>query len=145
MAFWWGGLSFYALVVVPIGVDVLGGETEQGFITQRVSNIINLAGVGTLVILLWSMFTIWRDRGRIAKIGLAGSWIVMVITQAVLLAMHPRLDAMLDAQSHSINDPASFHSIHELYLTIVGVQWTAGLMHFVLILLRAEMISRTIR
>ena len=33
---WWGGLSFYAVVVVPIGTELIG-SVEQGFITQRVT------------------------------------------------------------------------------------------------------------
>ena len=76
--------------------------------------------------------------GRVAKRGLAATWCLMAVTQVVLLAMHPRLDAMLDANSISINDPALFHSIHELNLTIVGVQWTAGLIHLLLILISRD-------
>ena len=62
MALWWGGLTFYAAFVVPIGVEVLGGATEQGFITQRVSNIINLLGALTLVVLVWNAAASWRRR-----------------------------------------------------------------------------------
>ena len=43
-AIWWGGLSFYALFVVPIGTEIVGGF-EQGFITQRVTNWLNAIGV----------------------------------------------------------------------------------------------------
>ena len=35
-AAWWGGLCFYAVVVVPIGTELIG-SVEQGFITQRVT------------------------------------------------------------------------------------------------------------
>ncbi len=43
-AIWWGGLSFYALFVVPIGTEIVGGF-EQGLITQRVTNWLNAIGV----------------------------------------------------------------------------------------------------
>jgi len=33
---WWGGLCFYAVVVVPIGTEDIG-SVEPGFITQRVT------------------------------------------------------------------------------------------------------------
>ena len=33
---WWGGLCFYAVVVVPVGTELIG-SVEQGFITQRVT------------------------------------------------------------------------------------------------------------
>ena len=32
-AAWWGGLCFYAMVVVPIGTELIG-SVEQGLITQ---------------------------------------------------------------------------------------------------------------
>jgi len=35
-AVWWGGLCFYAIVVVPIGTEVIGA-VEQGFNTQQVT------------------------------------------------------------------------------------------------------------
>ena len=38
LAVWWGGLTFYGAVVVPVGTEVLGGAAEQGFVTQRVVN-----------------------------------------------------------------------------------------------------------
>ena len=38
LMFWQGGFLFYAAVVVPVGTRVLGSETEQGFITQSVTN-----------------------------------------------------------------------------------------------------------
>lgn len=41
---WLGGLTFYAGIVVPIGTEIVGG-TEQGFVTQRVTNWLNALGV----------------------------------------------------------------------------------------------------
>jgi uncharacterized membrane protein len=134
MSFWWGGLTFYGLIVVPIGVDVLGGASEQGFITRQVSNYINLAGAGTLVVLLTSGCAIWSRAGRLTKSILAATWIVMAIAQTVLFIVHPRLDAMLDLQSNTVASPDLFHALHEFYLTVTGVQWFAGLFHLVTLL-----------
>jgi hypothetical protein len=134
MALWWGGLTFYAAFVVPTGVEVLGGETEQGFVTQRVSNIINLLGALTLAVLVWNAAASWHAMGRTTKAVLLTSWIVMAGAQLVLFAVHPRLDAMLDAQAHSIIDPSSFHPLHEFYLTIVSVEWFAGLAHLIAVI-----------
>jgi hypothetical protein len=129
LALWWGGLTFYAVFVVPIGVEVLGGATEQGFITQQVSNSINWLAVLTLVILVWNGVASRHETGRWMKVNLIATWLVMAATQAVLFVVHPQLDAMLDATSHSIARPESFHALHEFYLTVVGVQWFAGLLH----------------
>ena len=134
MALWWGGLTFYALFVVPTGVDVLGGETEQGFITQRVSNVINLCGIVAVAVLLANAAAGWRSIGRSAKFVLAVTWLAMAAAQLVLLLVHPRLDALLDATSHSIIEPSSFHRLHEFYLSVTTVQWSAGLLHLIAII-----------
>jgi len=134
MALWWGGLTFYAVFVVPTGVEVLGGETEQGFVTQRVSNSINLLATLTLAVLVWNAAVRWREAGRRMRAVLIISWLVMAGAQLALYLIHPRLDAMLDAQTHSVINPSSFHSLHETYLTIVSVQWSAGLAHFIAVI-----------
>jgi hypothetical protein len=129
MAIWWGGLTFYATVVVPTGAEVLGGHIDQGFITRHVSKTINLLGAGTLLILLWNLTTTWRQVNRPTKFTLAGTWLVMMATQAVLFLVYPHLDALLNAETHEIAEPYHFHSIHEFYISVVGVQWFAGLLH----------------
>ena len=134
MSFWWGGLAFYGLIVVPTGVEVLGSAMEQGFITRQVSNSLNLSGAATLAILLWSAAATWRKGVGLTKWLLATSWIVMAGAQLVLFVVHPRLDAMLDAQTQTIAEPTSFHSLHEFYLSITGLQWFAGLLHLVVLL-----------
>jgi len=134
MALWWGGLTFYALFVVPTGFEVLGGETEQGFITQRVSNIINLCGLVALAVLLGNVAAGWRSIGRFARFALAGTWLAMAAAQLVLMLVHPRLDALLDAGSHSIVEPSSFHRLHEFYLSVTTVQWSAGLAHLLTVI-----------
>ena len=58
----------------------------------------------------------------------------MAGAQLVLFVIHPRLDAMLDAQTHSVIDPSSFHPLHEFYLTIVSVEWFAGLAHLIAVI-----------
>jgi hypothetical protein len=135
MAFWWGGLTFYSLVAVPIGMDVLGGAAEQGFITRLVAKWINISGGATLAVLLASAASNWRFSGKFARTVLASTWLAMAILQALLFAIHPQLDAMLNVSSHDIADPDRFHQLHEIYLTVVGVIWFAGLVHLLTVLL----------
>ena len=40
--FWQGGFTFYAAVVVPVGQQVLHSHLRQGFVTQQVTNYLNL-------------------------------------------------------------------------------------------------------
>ena len=50
---------FYGGVVVPVGGRILGSETEQGFITQAVTNYLNLAGAVCLA--MW-LEHLWNER-----------------------------------------------------------------------------------
>jgi hypothetical protein len=121
LAFWLGGLTFYALIVVPGGADILG-STGQGFITQRVTNQLNLVASVVLVLLLANVV---KQRGRL----LTATWLVLVATQVALFAMHPWLDAMLDASAQKIADGELFYKRHGIYLDVTAVQWAALLVH----------------
>lgn len=121
LALWLGGLTFYALIVVPVGTEILG-STGQGFITQRVTDRLNLLSSGMLVLLFANAL---KQRGRL----LTGSWFVLAITQAALLAMHPWLDAMLDGSTQAIADGQLFYQRHGIYLDVTAVQWVALLVH----------------
>jgi hypothetical protein len=121
VSLWLGGLTFYGLVVVPIGSEILG-STAQGIITQQVTDQLNLAATGVLALLLINAV---RQRGRLLTL----SWVVLAVAQAVLFAMHPRLDAMLNVSTQEISDAASFHFLHEAYLSVTAVQWGALLVH----------------
>jgi hypothetical protein len=134
LAFWWGGLTFYSLVAVPIGADVLGGNAEQGFITRLVTRWINISGAATLLVLVGSTCALWRCAGLRSRIILAITWATMAVAQTTLFVLHPRLDAMLDVPGHSLSDPSVFYSLHQFYLTVTGVQWFAGLVYFITLL-----------
>ena len=121
LALWLGGLTFYSLIVVPIGADILG-STGQGFITQRVTNWLNLIAAVSLVLLL---VNVAKQRGKM----LTTSWLVLAISQAALFAMHPWLDAMLDASTESIAEPALFYWRHGIYLDVTAVQWVTLFVH----------------
>ncbi len=156
-AVWWGGLTFYAVVVVPSGAKVLGGEIEQGFVTRVVAPWINLFGLLAALIVAVDAVRWWgtlrescqaegqksaaadRSNGtgnysRLVQWGFAVSWLTMLGTQIVLCQLYPQLDAMLSPESREIADPGRFHSTHEFYLTIVGVQWSAAIVMFAAIL-----------
>ena len=60
LAVWWGGFTFYALVVVPTGHQVLRSKVRQGFITQQVTNQLNVLGAVTLALLLWQWVAVLK-------------------------------------------------------------------------------------
>jgi hypothetical protein len=120
VALWLGGFTFYAAVVVPTGAEVLGGNEEQGFVTQVVTRHLNWIALAALLILLWNVIA---ERDKL----LLATWLGMLLAQLALLAIHPRLDAMLDPATHDI--AAQFHFLHEVYLWIAAIQWGLGLAH----------------
>jgi hypothetical protein len=120
IALWLGGFTFYAVVVVPTGAEVLGGSVEQGFVTRVVTRWLNLIALAALLVLLWNVIV---SPGKL----LAATWLGMVLAQMALFALHPRLDAMLDPATHDV--AADFHLLHEIYLWIAAIQWGLGLAH----------------
>ncbi len=120
IALWLGGFTFYAAVVVPTGAEVLGGNIEQGFVTQEVTRYLNWIALGALGILLWNVVV---ERGKL----LAATWLGMLLAQLLLFALHWPLDAMLDPATHDV--ASDFHFLHEVYLWIAAIQWGLGLTH----------------
>ena len=121
LTLWWGGLTFYSLVVVPIGSEVFG-TTAQGFVTQRVTHWLNGIGLVTLVLLLWNLTAVRRRL-------LIATWLLMAGCLTGLVVLHGSLDALLDAQSLSVHDAERFYKLHRVYLLVTAVQWLAGLAH----------------
>src|SRR5262249_56877927 len=93
LALWLGGFTFYSAVVVPIGTDRLG-ITSQGFITQRVTEWLNLIGAVALLPLGWDALAgAAPGRGRWLRPGL---WLILAATLAALWVLHPYLSELLD-------------------------------------------------
>lgn len=122
LGLWLGGLSFYAGIVVPIGTEIVGGM-EQGFITQRVSNWLNVMGVLAILALGASMLR--RERSWATSV----TWSLTASLQIVLLILHPVLDAQLDFASRVVQDGDAFYEWHRIYLIVTTVLWLSGLAH----------------
>lgn len=118
LAVWIGGLTLYALVVIPVGTDIIGG-TEQGFITQRVTGWLNWIGVASLAILVLTLRARW----------MLATWGTLAVTLAILFALHLRLDALLDGRAREIADASTFYNWHRAYLIVTAAQWLAGAVH----------------
>lgn len=116
-AVWWGGLTFYAAVVVPIGTDITS-SVEQGFVTQRVTFWHNIL----LTLLTFFVFVeaLFRQSLR--------SWLLfasMLFVNGGLLLMHWKLSDMIDVAEASV--PSDFYRIHALYLWLTTAEWLVGL------------------
>ncbi len=115
-AVWWGGLTFYAAVVVPLGTDEFG-SMEQGFLTQRVSLWLNLAcGVMIAGLICWTLATRRRSLGLLTG-GLA-------VVTALLVYQHLRMTRMMDVELRGVTP--GFYAEHAVYLWLTTAQWILG-------------------
>ena len=129
VAFWMGGFTFYAGVVIHTGPKIFGTHREIGFLTQQVSVWLNLAGVVTLLALMWNCLATWPEDRPLLRWGLGASWVVMVAAQVALYSLHPALDQMLDPRGFRIVDRTKFYDLHLVYLNLSITQWAACLVH----------------
>jgi hypothetical protein len=133
LMFWQGGFMFYGGVVVPIGTALLGSATEQGFITQAVTNYLN--GAGAVCLALW-LEHLWHERRRgVSRM----EWLVWgLATLAVvgLVGIHMPMDRLLSVESTSVLDRVAFRQYHKMYIGISTLQWLASLMMLLLAIVR---------
>lgn len=130
IAFWLGGFTFYSGVAIPMGVEVLGSHLRVGFITQRVTNWLNVAGVIALAIFAWNMALGWRGSGKILRNTLLVTWLLMVAIEIELIVLHPVMDRLITVQPvREILDEDRFDLLHHVYLISTTVQWVFGMIH----------------
>jgi hypothetical protein len=135
LGLWVGGFTFYSAVVIHVGTNVLGDHRQVGFITQRVSNWLNLIGAFALVLALWNMAAIRAGAARWRRAALAVTWLFMTLSLAALVVLHRSLDGVLDAGSQEITSYDEFLWLHRAYLAVSTAQWGASLLHSFCLLL----------
>jgi hypothetical protein len=133
LMFWQGGFMFYGGVVVPVGTTILGSETEQGFITQAVTNYLN--GAGAVCLILW-LEHLWRERRSGVFQVEWYVWGFATLSLGVLVGIHFRMDRLLNAELRSVRDHAAFSRYHKLYVGMSTLQWVASLVMMLLTLSR---------
>jgi hypothetical protein len=133
LMFWQGGFMFYGGVVVPVGARVLGSETEQGFITQSVTNYLNAAGAVCLIVILEHL---WHNRRHgVGKLEWS-VWSLATFSVAFLAVIHRQMDQVLSVDSSSVLDPGRFGRFHKIYIATSTLQWLASLAMLLLAVVR---------
>lgn len=120
LAVWWGGLTFYAAIVVPLGIEQFGG-VEQGLLTQRVTVRLNVAGTIVGICLLADAL---YCKPRNCRAVLAS---VLLGLQGWLWFLHSRLSRWLEAVLSSLHSDELFYHEHRVYLWVTSAQWLIGL------------------
>jgi hypothetical protein len=116
---WWGGLTLYAAIVVPIATESIGAM-EQGFVTQRVTAWLH--GFAAVYLATGIAVSIWV-RSRWQK------WLMAVqfIFLTSLVIVHWQLSAEMDFQRKTI--PDGFYAKHAIYLWLTTGMWFVGLIY----------------
>jgi hypothetical protein len=133
LMFWQGGFTFYAAVVVPIGQWVLGSHLEQGLITREVTWYLNVSGAFAIGILAIEL----QSSGVSRQLQLKWRWAIwggMALVLFALVIMHPAMDALIDANEHTITDRVQFRIRHRIYLWVSTLEWILGIAYLWLML-----------
>ena len=126
LSFSFGGFSFYAIVVVPIGGRVLDA-TSQGFVTRDVTQVLNVASMVTVLMVAWEAVAGRHDRSPRTNRGLLAAIPLWGLTCLVLAGLHPRLDSFLDPNEFTVTEPLRFYRLHQVYLWTSTLQWLVSL------------------
>ena len=137
IAWWLGGFTFYSGVAIPMGVQVLGTHRAVGFITEHVTNWLNVGGVIALGILFWNLSLVGPGRGKILRRTLLITWLAMAAIEIELIAIHPVMDRLIGfvvplpgaSPVRTIFNEDRFTLLHHVYLISTTVQWLFGVVH----------------
>jgi hypothetical protein len=126
LMFWQGGFLFYSSVVIPAGANILRSETEQGFITQSVTNYLNLAGgvclgIWLINLVLDANLRCWSARAAWTV------WLLLVLGLCALGMIHVRMDDALDFSDHVVINDQGFYALHRIYLLVSSLQLVGAL------------------
>ncbi len=116
---WWGGLTLYAAIVVPIATESIGA-LEQGFVTQRVTQWLH--GSAAVYLATGIAVSAWC-RSRWQK------WLIVVqfVLLATLVMLHRQRSAEMDFDLKTI--PDGFYAKHANYLWLTTGMWFVGLVY----------------
>jgi len=114
---WWGGLSFYAIVVVPVGTEQIG-SVGQGFVTQKVTLFHNALCVAMGLVLAIEAY---RFSNRFLWINCG----FLTFITTLLFAGHVLLTSRMNFRDQTV--PEGFYSQHALYLWLTAIEWLYGL------------------
>lgn len=130
MALWWGGLTFYSAVVVPVGTEVLESTELQGLVTQQVTRYLNGLGLLAVGAICWILLRLEGGRSVAKAKELLALASILLALQGGLCWLHGELGRQLIEDA----DREAFYNTHRIYLLLIAVQWGLGLMSLVQIL-----------
>lgn len=122
----WGGLTFYTGFVVRISHDVLADPMDGGFITQRVTRLLQYLGVATVILMFINHRQIPKQLPYYRRV-LFLLTVVLGSSMVGLFLVHSELDAVIDITNHEILDRVRFDQGHRHYNQLTTIEWLTSL------------------
>ena len=120
LSIWWGAFTFYAGIVVSVGMRVLASHTEMGFITEQVTVYLNSFSLIIFLIFAYCLHNEeFTDNSLVEQI----TAISIIGFQLLLFLMHFYMTDLLDFEKHTIINQDNFYLLHRIYLIIEIVIW----------------------
>lgn len=117
---WWGAFTFYAVIVVPVGMKVLGSHTQMGFVTQEVTKYLN--GISLILFIIYANSLRNHEFSEAVLIEQIVSF-SLIGFQILLFIIHYFLTDLLDFKHHLVLNPEKFYVFHRVYLIIETLIW----------------------
>lgn len=124
LAIWLGGFTFYSGVVIPALHEVLG-SVETGYVTQQVTNTLNLIGV-LAIVPWWVLAIVERAQSLPRQVLMSRLRLGLVVLISGLLAFLIVLHSVMDRRLEG-GSLAGFYPLHRVYLIASTAQWAASL------------------
>ena len=133
-AVWMGGFTFFTSVSLRVAHKVLSESQEFGFVTQVVTDRLNVIGVIALILLLAQWATHWQGLVRWRRLLLGFTWLILAVTLAYLFNLHHEIDTVVNFEQRVVIDYEAFEPIHRRYKQVATVQWLAAVVHLTVML-----------
>jgi len=131
VALWFGGFTIYTAFVVKVGSRVVGG-LEQGYITQQVTDTLQVFAAIMIVAVALDIAVHWRRTNRLMRTLQSVAWMFMLGSLVGLVIVHSQMDELLDLATFARPDHGPFRPLHQRYQLISTILWFATLAYIAL-------------
>ncbi len=133
-ALWMGGFTFYTAVTLRVAHKVLDDSRNFGFVTQMVTERLNLIGLVTVCLLALHLFCHGREFSRVKLMVMMTTLLTLAVTLGLQFNLHHQIDLLLDTQARVVRNDAAFRLLHNRYELVATIQWFVGIVHLILLL-----------
>jgi hypothetical protein len=120
LSIWWGAFTFYAGIVVPLGMNLLGSHIKMGFITQQVTKYINIF---SLIIFVLFAYCLKNEKFIKNKLVEEIAVVSLIGFQLLLFLLHNYQTDLMDFENYKILNQDNFYMLHRIYLIVEALIW----------------------